>query len=273
MTEQELMLTSILKCQRIDLYKNPSYKKDHPESILDPKEVIIYNKMLNERSAGRPIQYCIGSCNFFGLDFFVDERVLIPRPETEILVETAIELIKNKFDDKSLKALDIGTGSGCIAITILKKLKNIDMVAIDKSEDALCVASINAKEHGVTDRIVFECKDILSYFNENNSKKFDIIISNPPYIRSGDMKDLPIEVLKEPISALDGGEDGLDFYRIIIDNIGSHLTDGGLLIFEIGDDQFNSIEKLLKNTQYFKKIDFKVDYTNTKRIIFAFKNI
>ncbi|VAW17443.1 Peptide chain release factor N(5)-glutamine methyltransferase, partial [hydrothermal vent metagenome] len=176
MTEQEQILTKVLDCDRTSLYtQRPDISVDQQLSI---------DQMTAQLSTGEPLQYILGDCFFFGLSFKVDARCLIPRPETEILVEKAIERLKLMKTLRTLKVLDIGTGSGNIAITIAKNIPECLVLSIDSSKDALDIARVNKKNHQLNDRVFFEhikMEDFLSLRKEN-AQKFDLIISNPPYI-------------------------------------------------------------------------------------------
>ncbi len=190
-----------------------------------------------------PIQYILGRAPFFGMDFRIDENVLIPRPETELMVEKALELIP---DDRQSKCLDVGTGSGCIAISILKNTVHLRCVATDISSKALKVAKINARLHGVEERLNFVQSDVMS----GVKGKFDLIISNPPYVTSSELEGLPAEVKFEPIIALDGGEDGLKVIKKLVRQAASHLKDGGYLLFEISPMIKDRVAQLMENLNW-----------------------
>ncbi|MDP8264497.1 MAG: peptide chain release factor N(5)-glutamine methyltransferase [Candidatus Aceula lacicola] len=259
MTEQELILTSVLDCRRVDLYAKKICLLENQKKKLG---------MIKERRlCGEPVQYILGFCDFMGLDFLVNLDVLIPRPETEILVENVLKSA-DLLSERNLRVLDIGTGSGNIVISLAKARERLEFVAIDISQDALNIAKQNVQRHGVGDKIKFICSDVLE--NQEflrNEEKFDIIISNPPYIKSEDISGLPKEVQKEPKLALDGGADGLDFYRAIAKK-GSKLLKGkGLVFLEIGDGQEKEVESIFNATAHFDLKDCLCDYSNTKRII------
>lgn len=216
-----------------------------------------------------PIQYVMGRTEFCGLDFMVDERVLIPRPETELLVETAAEIVFSRFNGSAQAAdlLDLCTGSGNIAIALglTKGITNCKIVASDISDDALDVARKNADLNGVSTRINFVKSDL---FN-NIDGKFDVIASNPPYIAKREFPTLQEEVLREPILALDGGEDGLDFYRRIIAGASAHLKQSGVIVMEIGYGQRRAIEDIIKKSGEFKVTAVKKDQNMIDRIVVA----
>jgi len=262
MTEHELMLTTILGCDKSSLYKN---KKN-----LDPFQLERFNQMRKRRASGEPLQYILGQANFMGIDLIVDKRVLIPRPETEILVDLAINKIKKNFYTKKIKVLDIGTGSGNIAVAFAKNIQDCSVTSIDISNDALEVARINAKNNYVDNKIRFIQSDLEKFFDKNN-EKFDLIISNPPYIETNNILNLPDDVKQEPHAALDGGIDGLDFYRIIIKQAHKLLNESGILICEIGDDQKQGIIDIFENNPFYKELGFEKDYVGTFRIFFAVK--
>ena len=263
MTEQELILTSVLKCRRVDLYaKSQQLSKDERNRLL-----VIDRR----RQAKEPLQYILNSCEFMGLDLFVDHRVLIPRPETELLVQVAGDsIVKNPR--KNLRILDIGTGSGNIVISLAKKFPKNKFYAVDVSPDALEVAQANARTHNVSNQIRFIEADV-TYDADflKREEKFDIIISNPPYVKTGDLAALQEEVLQEPRFALDGGEDGLYFYRLIARASSRLLVSNGVLLLEIGQGQENQIEEILLTLGGFKSVECLSDYSQIKRIIIARK--
>lgn len=217
---------------------------------------------ISKLSKGVPIEHITHNKEFMKLNFFVDENVLIPRQDTEVLVE---EVIKITQKIKARKILDLCTGSGAIAISLAKYLPNTEITALDISYKALEVAKLNAKTNKVGNQITF----IESNLFENLPKeKYDIIVSNPPYIKQDIIKELDKEVQKEPHIALDGGKDGLDFYRKIIDSGYEYLKYGGYLCLEIGYDQKEEVMNLLDdNGQYINKICIKDLYDNDRVII------
>ena len=195
-----------------------------------------YEAKIQEIINGRPLQYITNSQEFMGLNFFVDENVLIPQPDTETLVETAIKKMKsdNNNKNKPIQILDLCTGSGCIAISIAKFIKNSKIVATDISEKALQVAKKNAVLNNVESKIEFICSNL---FENIEKQQFDYILSNPPYIETSDINNLSEDVKKEPYIALNGGEDGLKFYKEILQNAYKYLLTNGYLIIEIGYSQ------------------------------------
>lgn len=214
-----------------------------------------------------PIQYVIGHTEFCGLDIMVNENVLIPRPETELLVESAKAMVCRfaGLPVSRLNILDLCTGSGAIAIALTKSVSDCRIIASDISAEALDVARMNAERHGASGKIEFVKSDLFL----NIKDKFDIILSNPPYIAKFEFETLQKEVLKEPRMALDGGEDGLDFYRKIISAAPAHLRSGGHIIFEIGFGQFNEIRKIIETNGIFKVVEVKKDFNNIDRVVIA----
>ena len=217
-----------------------------------------------------PIQYIIGHTEFCGLDLTVNEGVLIPRPETELLVQAALDLTHTPHPTPhTLNILDLCTGSGCVAISLAHSLTkdrfDCKIVASDISQDALEVARSNAGRHGLSYRIEFIQSDLF----RNIKDKFDIIVSNPPYIAQFEFETLQKEVLKEPILALDGGEDGLDFYRKIVRSAPDHLRPGGHILFEIGFGQASEIQKIIEAGGHFKIAEVRKDFNDIDRVVIA----
>lgn len=252
MTEDELILTHILQCSRSELYLKKFQLTDQQQQQ--------FSNYKSRRQNGEPLQYILGVANFLGLDFKVDPRVLIPRPETELLVELAIK----KF--QGMEILDIGTGSGCIAVTLAKHFLNAYVTTIDVSQAALQLAQENARIHKVNN-IEFIQVDIANF---KTPKKFDLIVSNPPYIAREQMSKLPSDVQHEPHLALEAGEDGLDFYRTIIKIIPGLITQGACLMMEFGDGQSLAVKTLIDEPQIFSKIQIHKDLTGKDRIIEAY---
>ena len=216
-------------------------------------------KTVNERITGRPLWYCIGDADFMGYILKVDERVLIPRPETEILVESALNEIT-----PDMKVLDLCTGSGAIGIAIALKTE-AKVLATDISEDALSLAKENASRLNAD--VEFIKSDIFSSFEDKPEFKFDVILSNPPYIKTADIENLQKEIKDfEPKSALDGGIDGLDFYRIIARDVKKYLNDDGKLFLECGEGQADVIKEMLVG---FKRVEIIKDLENVDRIVKA----
>lgn len=226
--------------------------------ILDNKlEIYIYN--LNKIIEGIPIQYITKKQEFMRLDFFVDENVLIPQPDTEILVEEVLKI--SKLYNKKINILDLCTGSGAIAVSLAKYIKDVNIIATDISKNAIEIAEKNAINNNVEDKIKFVVSDMF----KNIENKFDIIVSNPPYIETKEIEKLSKEVKNEPIIALDGGNDGIKYYKIIADNYNKFLNIGGYLLLEIGYNQGESVSKLFKNSE------IKKDLSGNDRVILVKK--
>ena len=223
---------------------------------------------INDRINGRPVAYIVGNREFMGLDFFVKEGVLIPRPDTETLVEEIIQLCKNKNEE--INIVDIGTGSGAITVSLAKYIKNSKITSLDISDIPLEVGKINAVNNGVDNRIEFLKSDVFTAI-KNTEKKFDIIVSNPPYIPKKDIETLHTQVKDyEPYNALEGGEDGLDFYRQITEESIKYLKQGGILAYEVGHDQAEDVSKIMKHHGY-DKIYTKKDIQGIDRVVIGFK--
>ena len=233
------------------------------EKIVNQNQIDEYEKSINKIINGLPIQYITHNQQFMGLEFYVDENVLIPQPDTEVLVEQTIKIINQlSKNGKKVEVLDLCTGSGAIAISLKKFVPNADITAVDISEKALEIAQKNAEK--LEAKINFVKSDL---FDKLDNKKFDIIVSNPPYIRKDEIKKLSEEVQKEPKIALDGGEDGLDFYRIIAEQAINYLKTGSFLCFEIGYNQKNDVIKIIEDEQNYKNTYCKKDLYGNDRII------
>jgi release factor glutamine methyltransferase len=228
---------------------------------ISQDEYNLYKSYLERRLEGEPLQYIIGEWDFMGLTLYTDKRALIPRPETELLVEEAFYFL-NKLKKNPVKVLDLCTGSGCIALALACLTDgSVSITAVDICAEALELAKENAEKFGLEDdRITFIQSDLL----ENVSDKFDIIISNPPYILSGDIIGLNKSVRDyEPHTALDGGADGLDFYRRLIPQCKNALNDGGALFLEIGPVKARD----LMSEAGFENINLIRDYSEFERIL------
>lgn len=244
--EAEILLAHAAKTTRSELIIRPGKE-------LSRRQHAFYQEFISRRAKHEPTAYITGYQPFMGLDFFVDRSVLIPRPETELLVETALKQLTT--------ILDLGTGSGCIAVTLAKLLPNANVVGVDSSPKALKVARKNAKRHQVANRCQFILGDLFQKLTTKTPRhqEFNLIISNPPYIPTKEIETLQPEVRDwEPRQALDGGKDGLKYIRQLLSESSRHLKSHGLLIFEFGcgqaDDIMNSAEKSYNNITIIKDL-------------------
>lgn len=244
------------------LEKDISFLYIYPDFQLNKEVEEKFVKIINKRRENYPLEYILNSADFYKRDFYVDERCLIPRWDTENLIEAVKEKSKNISNPK---ILEIGPGSGAISITLALELKNAFITGADISKDALKVCNINLNKYQIDD-----VEFIYSNLFENIKNKYDIIISNPPYIKSEEMNSLQEEVKKEPVLALDGGVDGLDFYKTISEESRDYLKKDGFLIFEIGHDQYDKVKEILINNKYID-INYKKDIQGFKRVIFGKK--
>ena len=255
----ELLLAHALNCKRLDLYL--SY--DRP---LNEDEVKVYREFIRRRIKSEPLQYIIGKVEFYGIEFNVNPSVLIPRQETEILVETIINSV-NK--DGSLKILDVGVGSGNISISLAKHLPYSKITATDISEQALETAKANAEMNNVLEKINFIKHDILSH---NLNDEFDIVVSNPPYISREEFPQLKDELkVYEPQNALTDFSDGLNYYRIISSKAKEFVKSKGKIFFEVGQGQVEDVKKILAENN-FNEISIVKDYLKIDRVISGVKN-
>jgi release factor glutamine methyltransferase len=252
----ELLLAHVLNCKRLELYLS----FDRP---LQKNEIDALRELIKRRSTFEPLQYIIGKVEFYGLEFEVNPSVLIPRPETELLVE---QILISLNKEEHLKIMDIGCGSGNIAIALAKHLPNAFITAIDISESAILTAKNNAKLNNVERQIAFSNKNILNGL-EIGEDHFDVIVSNPPYVSSEDFADLEPELrLFEPKIALTDEVDGLTFYRKISTIAKTLLKEKGKLFFEIGAGQSQQVKNILAEND-FTNVVIKKDYSDIDRII------
>lgn len=257
--QSELLLCEVLKCSRASL--RSAYDKILGDNVIKQYEMLIDRRMKRE-----PLQYILGNAEFMGLKFIVNRSVFIPRPETELLVETAREL-GYKHKDEILHLLDVGTGSGNIAVSIAYTCRNITIDAIDSDDEALLVAEANIKLHELTGRIRTFNYDIFDESSDKPLEYYDIVVSNPPYIPLSEYLTLEPEVRDfEPCHACTDGADGLTFYRGISRLCQTKLRDGGHLVVEIGYDQSWAVSKILSETG-FQNIKVLKDYAGIDRII------
>jgi len=256
--DAEVLFSYYLSKDRSFLYTNQEY-------VLTDEELREFGRGVVRRLKGEPVAYITGRKEFWSLEFEVNNTVLIPRPETEILVE---EILRLSGQRKPLngKILEIGTGSGAISVALASELKKYQVFATDISIDAIRVAKRNARRNGVGKMIFFFCGNLF----EPLSSKFDFIVSNPPYITENEFQYLPVEVREfEPKEALIAGPKGIEFHRELIRGGGTYLKRGGWLVLEIGHEQSRPIERMLRETQNYDYISFQTDYAGTERIAAA----
>ncbi|NLS45685.1 MAG: peptide chain release factor N(5)-glutamine methyltransferase [Firmicutes bacterium] len=260
----EVLLAYILKVKREYLYA-------HPERLLGFNEYEEYQAVLERRATRLPVSYITGSKEFMSLDYIVNEHVLIPRPETEILVEETVsrlEVLRRVHDP--LIVVDIGTGSGAIAVAIAWFLEAVDVIGTDISCDALAVAKKNAEKHKVDDRIRFLQGDLLSPLNGKGLEhRITAIVSNPPYLSGRAMAEVPPEVAKEPKAALVGGEQGLNFLFVILEDAPRFLAPGGFVALEIGYDQAKTLTGFAKDVPGYTKVTTVPDLAGIERVLIA----
>ena len=257
---KEPSLKSRLLMQSI-LNKPRAYLLVHDDQILTLRQEVDYFKAIKKLKQGIPLQHITHMQEFMKMNFYVDENVLIPRPDTEVLVEEVIKIAK-KINAK--KILDLCTGSGAIAISIAKYIEQSNVTAVYISSKAMRIAKLNAKNNEVENRITFIESNLFENIQE---EKYDIIVSNPPYIRRNIIQTLDREVKKQPIIALDGGGDGLDFYRKIIKKSYEFLKYRGYLCLEIGYDQKIDVIELIENEEKYTSTYSKKDLYGNDRVI------
>jgi release factor glutamine methyltransferase len=254
--EAEILITETLHIDKSKLYAGSLEISEDASRQID--------SLAARRANREPLQYIIGHVDFYGLRINVGKGVLIPRPETELLVEEAIKILRSRITHYALciTILDLCTGSGCIALAIAKHFPNADVYGVDRSDTAIQYATLNATENNVKN-VHFIKGDL---FEPVGEMAFDCIISNPPYIKTGDIQELQKEIKNyEPVDALDGGEDGLDFYRSIFKNAPNFLKENGIIILEMGYNQADDVEKIAMNAGL-KNVTFIKDYSGIKRI-------
>ncbi len=258
--DAEILLAHARSCQRIQLYTQF-------DSPLTDEQRAMMRDLVKRRSAAEPVAYLVGHREFFGLDFRVTSDVLVPRPDTETLIVEAIERLKSQSQPR---VLDVGTGSGCIAITLALNCRQAQVSAIDLSAAALAIAQQNAQKHSVADRIRFLHGDLFAPLA--GDEPFDLIASNPPYIASAEIETLQPDVrLHEPRSALDGGADGLDVIRRLVAEASGHLAPAGCLLIEIACEQADAVTQLLAANGNYAEIAVLKDLSKQPRVVRAIR--
>ena len=254
--DAEVLLSYLLGQKRIFLYV-------HFDQPLTAEELARYREMVKRRAAGKPVAYICGEKEFMRLTFKVTPAVLVPQPDTETLVEAVIERLKGK---EGARIADVCTGSGAIALALAHYLPETSVAATDISADAVSIAKENAESLGLSERVEFREGDLLAPLS---GEPFDAIVSNPPYIPSVEIAGLPREVRAEPIIALDGGADGLDFYRRLVGDSAALLNDGGFLAVECGDTQAGAITEMAADA--FRKTEIIRDLADKERVVVLWK--
>ena len=252
--DSEILLSKVLNKTREQLLINLKQN-------ICSKEINAFQKLIARRSLNEPIAYILNQKEFWSKNFFVDRHVLIPRPETELIVEKIISI----FNTKNIFILDIGTGTGCLLLSILGDLSKSKGVGIDISQNSIKIAKINSKKQKLNLRVKFYKRSL----NEIYNNKFDLIVSNPPYVMKKDIKNLSRDIKNfEPKIALDGGNDGLDVIKKVIYKSKSILKIKGMLALEIGNGQFKKVSEILRNNKFKTKFLIK-DYRENIRCILS----
>ncbi len=255
--EVEWILCHVLEVDRLNLYM-------HGQELLDDKAMQRIDEILNRRRERYPLQFILQESWFYGRKFFVNESVMAPTPETETLCEAGMKFLSAN-GIKSSRILDLGTGSGVIAVTMAAELKDATVVALDISEEALDVARRNARDMDVADRIEFRKSDFFGALREG--EKFNLILSNPPYITEKEYPTLQKEVLHDPIIAMVGGEDGLDPVRVILRDGPNFLAPGGRIMFEVGYDQAEKVAQMTESDNRYQSFAYLKDLAGVDRVI------
>lgn len=255
----EILLAHTLGVGRVDLYVQY-------DRLLEEGELGRFKGYIKRRIQREPVAYIVGKREFWSMDFEVTPDVLIPRPETETLVESVLMIVPAEPTPTPLKILDLGTGSGAVVVAVASERPDHEFYAVDRSEEVLAVAQGNARTHGLDKTITFLRGDWFDPVREQGHH-FDVIVSNPPYISTRELEELPPEIGRhEPWKALDGGPDGLDAIRLIIREASDHLVPGGWLLFEIGHDQWARVEKLMSAAKAYNDLYVIKDYSGHERV-------
>jgi len=255
------------------LNKEKLFLITHENEEIEEETYKRYLKLIEKRNTGYPIQYIVHNQEFMGINFYLDEDVLIPRPDTEVLVENAIKIAKSDyFPHKNIKALDIGTGSGAIAVSFGYYCRDAEVLGVDINPKAVEAAKKNVKINKL-DNVNIVKGDIFMEKFDFPIEKYDIIMSNPPYIKTEEIEALQLEVSQyEPKNALDGGDSGLKFHSQILKIIPNYLNDKSVLIIEIGWDQAEEVVNIMRKIKGFKKVEVKKDIAKKDRIVIGYYN-
>lgn len=256
--EVELVLLYLLDIERIDLYL-------HGDRLINDEILKKFHKIIDKRATRYPLQYILKEAWFYGRKFFVGPDVMIPTPETELLCETALHFLKYRKLEMA-RVLDLGVGSGVISVTIAAEYDKVNITAVDISEGALKIAQKNAAAFDMSQKISFVCSDLFDALNAD--QKFDLIISNPPYISDGEYDGLPPEVLADPKVSLVSGSEGMDIINRITKRAPDYLAEGGAVMFEISYDQAEKISKAIQQDGRYKSYSILKDLNNIDRIVF-----
>jgi release factor glutamine methyltransferase len=252
----EVLLAHVLGVDRVRLYTD----LDRP---LEKAELAAYRALIERRVEGEPLQYLTGRRDFYGRTFQVDSRVLIPRPETELLVEAVLSALP---EGGAPRLLDVATGSGCIAVTLAAERPEASVVATDVDEGCCALARANAEAAQVSARVDVRQGDLFAPVAAEAA--FEVVVSNPPYVRTGDLAGLQAEVQREPRLALDGGPEGLSVLQRVVEGAFAHLLPGGLLALEIGEEQGAQVRDLLQSRGY-ERVRIEVDLERRDRMAFG----
>lgn len=255
--EAEIVLCDLLDCERLKLYLDG-------HALITPEIIDRFNQIIEKRQTRYPLQYILGSAFFYGRKFAVNESVMVPCPETELLLESVLRAARLSGSNP-VRVLDIGTGSGVVSVSSLLENPDLDVTASDISSGALAVAQKNAKRFGVYDRIHWVKSDLFE--NIDSSERFDIIASNPPYINSDDYDTLPPEVKADPTLSLLGGDKGMEIIDRLLKQAPDHLNLSGTLVFEIGYDQAELIFERVQADDRYVKYSLLKDLADIDRVV------
>jgi len=260
----EILLAETLGCQRIELYTNFN-------ECPDAEQLAHYRDWVRRCAAHEPVAYLVGKAHFYSLELAVGPTVLIPRPETEVLVTEAIDLLRQTIRP-TVDVLDLCTGSGCVAIAIAANIVEAEVAATDKSADAIQLAQRNVQGHDLQGRVTLWQSDLFANIEQSGKAVFDLIVSNPPYIATGEFAKLPANIRQyEPREALLAGEDGLDVIRRIVSQAEPYLADNAMIMLEIGHNQAQQVTALFEQCGYLNEITTVEDNLGHQRVVKARK--